>query len=130
MLILPPAARHRPGRAPPPVGAPAAVALTLVAAVCTEGPTLILTFDRPIDVSGLAAGLLRVDNGVLTFSYVGYATPTMVDPRTVEVLLNGIGDYYDPGVLLTAAAGNGIVAADDGGTWAGATDLSLPFGEG
>jgi hypothetical protein len=35
---------------------------------------------------------------------------------------------FDPGVLLSAAADNGIFAVDDGGTWAGCSELSLPFG--
>lgn len=112
---------HRPPAPAPPVP------LTLVAAACSEAPTLVLTFDRPIDVSGLVPGLLRVDNGLLGFSYVGYDTPTLTGPATVEVQLTGVEEYPGTGVRLTAAAGNGIVAVDDGGVWAGVVDLSLPY---
>ena len=45
----------------------------------------------------------------------------------VRVLLSGTEEYAGPGVVLTAAAGNGIVAADGGVAWAGVADLSLPF---
>ena len=110
----------------PPVPVPPGP-LTLVAASCSDSPVLTLTFDRPIDVSAMVPGLIRVDNGILTSSYVGWLTPTLADPRTVEVQLNGLGDYFGPDVLLTAAAGNGIVAADDGAAWAGCADLELPL---
>ena len=126
MLIIPPLPARRPRKTEPPLTPPAA-APVLVAASCTEAPTLILSFDRPVDVSGLVPGLLRVDNGLLTSSYVGYLTPTIIDPQTIEVPLSGIGDYYEPGVILTAAAGNGIVAADGGLAWAGVVDVELPF---
>jgi hypothetical protein len=32
-----------------------------------------------------------------------------------------------PGTELTATSATGIVAVDDGGTWAGVSDLSMPF---
>jgi hypothetical protein len=70
---------------------------------------------------------IRVDNGLLMFSYVGWQTPVPLDPTTVQVLLEGTTDYDGPGVILTAAAANGIVAADGGAAWAGVTDLPLPL---
>jgi hypothetical protein len=99
----------------------------LVSAVCDESPSLTLVFDRPVDVSAIDVALFRVDDAVLTSSYVGYAAPIVVSPTTVQILLNGIGDYDGPGVILTAAPGNGIVAAGGGPAWAGAVDLELPF---
>ena len=107
---------------PPPPGAP-----TLVTAVCDESPCLTLAFDRAVDVSGIDVASFRVDIGVLGFTYVGFDAPIIVNPTTVQILLSGIDDYTGPGVILTAAAGNGIVAADGGAAWAGVTDLSLPF---
>jgi hypothetical protein len=68
-----------------------------------------------------------VDDAVLGFTYVGYDAAIVVGPTTVQILLSGIEEYAGPGVILTAAAGNGIVAADGGLAWAGVTDLSLPF---
>ena len=108
--------------APLPPGAP-----TLVTAVCDESPSLTLVFDRPVDVSAIDVASFRVDIGVLGFTYVGFDAPIIVNPTTVQILLSGIEEYAGPGVILTAAAVNGIVAADGGEAWAGVTDLSLPF---
>ena len=36
-------------------------------------------------------------------------------------------EYAGPGIVLSAAAGNGIVAADGGPAWPGAADVELPF---
>jgi hypothetical protein len=44
--------------------------------------------------------------------------------RLPLVILNGA---TGPGTELTATNATGIVAADDGGTWAGVSELGLPF---
>jgi hypothetical protein len=49
------------------------------------------------------------------------------DPQTVNVYLVITGPYSEPNVLLSATENSGIVAADDGGTWAGVTDVPLPY---
>ena len=54
-------------------------------------------------------------------------TAELVNPTTVRVALNAIGGAMTPGVHLTAGAANGIVAADDGGAWAGVVELALPW---
>jgi hypothetical protein len=108
-----------------PAAAPAAP--TLVSAVCDESPSLTLAFDRAVDVAGIDVALFRVDIGVMGFSSVGYDAAIVVNPTTVQILLSGIGEYAGPGVILTAAAGNGIVAADGGLAWAGVSGLGLPF---
>ena len=100
---------------------------TLVSAVCDESPSLTLVFDRPIDVSAIDVSLFRVDDAVLGFTYVGHDAAIVVSPTTVQILLSGIEEYAGPGVILTAAAGNGIVAADGGAAWAGVAGLALPF---
>ena len=38
-----------------------------------------------------------------------------------------VQDWSSGDISLTASAGTGIVAENDGGTWAGVTDLALPF---
>ena len=38
-----------------------------------------------------------------------------------------VGPYAGFGHRLTASAATGIVAVDDGGTWAGIVDQSLPY---
>jgi len=46
---------------------------------------------------------------------------------SVRLTLAVVGDAPGGVLTLTAAADNGIVAAGDGGAWAGVTDLLLPF---
>ena len=116
------AGRVAPAAPPAPGGAP-----VLVAASCDESPTLTLVFDRPVDVSGMDVAAIRVDNGLLMFSYAGWQAPVLLDPTTVQVLLEGTTDYDGPGVILDAPGGAGIVAAEDGAAWAGVDDLALPF---
>jgi hypothetical protein len=100
----------------------------LVAAAYDPGATVTLTFDRPVDVAAMDVAAVAVDDGpVMGFRYVGFGTPTMLDPRTVNVTLTGVEDFPGPGVTLSVAAGNGIVAAG-GGAWAGVSDVALPFG--
>ena len=109
----------------------APAALTLVAAVY-DGPaaTVTLTFDRAIDVATIHVAAVEVSD----WSYWGAVmrgdpagTTALVGPDAVRVPLVQIGDATHGGVTLTATAGNGIVAADDGGTWAGVSELPLPF---
>jgi hypothetical protein len=50
-----------------------------------------------------------------------------LSPTTLRVFLAGIAEWIGEGVTISVSAANGIVAADDGGAWAGATDLALPF---
>ena len=109
---------------------PAAPRLTLVAAVCDESPQLTLTFDRPVDVAGIDVTRFRVDDGLLGFTYVGYDAPIVLGPTTVRILLTGTQEYAGAGVILTAPANTGIVAAgggDGGAAWPGVTGLALPF---
>jgi hypothetical protein len=128
MLIIPPLPARRPRATAPPLTLPPAPP-TLVAASCDESPTLTLVFDRPVDVSAIDVGLIRVDYALLGFTYVGFGEPTLLDPVTVRLFMTGVDDYTGPGIVLSAAAGNGIVAADGGGPWAGVADVELPFGE-
>ena len=57
----------------------------------------------------------------------GQGGATLVNPTTVQVPLDRIGDSSESGVHLFVSAGNGIVAASDGAAWAGVSDLELPF---
>ncbi len=108
---------------------PAPAALTLLEAAYDEvAQTLRLTFDRAIDVAGLDGGQIVVDDGAITGTrYEAVGPATLDGPAAVVIGLLELGPTEDPGTLLSAGAGNGIVAIDDGGTWAGVTDLALPF---
>ena len=118
---------HRKRRAATPATPPAALTL-LEAAFDEVAQTLRLTFDRAIDVVGLAAGQLVVSDGSMTGTpYEGAGPGTLDGPAAVVIALLELGPTEDPGTLLTATASTGIVAVDDGGAWAGVTDLPLPF---
>ena len=119
--------RYRPRTARTPQGAPP-VALTLLSAYYDgDAPGIHLTFDRAIDVSGLVLAAVTVMDGPDFIHFVGTGTPFLVGPTEVLVFLHNAGSAGGDDVLLTAGAGNGIVAVDDGGTWDGATNLALPF---
>ena len=45
----------------------------------------------------------------------------------MRITVSNEGSTSVPDQELTVAADNGIVAVDDGGTWAGCTDLVLPY---
>jgi hypothetical protein len=131
MVVLPPARRKSVGRltgmtsAPP---APPPVALVLVeASFDPDGPEVYLTFDRPIDIAGLIVAQFAVADGPDGHQLVGFETPFLIAPNQVQVLMQITGAAGGDQVLLTAGAGNGIVASDDGGTWGGVGGLGLPF---
>jgi hypothetical protein len=55
------------------------------------------------------------------------AGATLTGAATVKLILQVIGGASGGRVLLTATALTGIVAAGDGGTRAGVTELELPY---
>ncbi len=102
-------------------------ALVLVAAEFDETPRVVLTFDRPIDIAGIVPGAIVVKQAALGAIYNGVGPATLATPTTVVIVLEFTDEYFGPTDTLMASAGNGIVAVDNGGTWAGATELELPF---
>jgi hypothetical protein len=131
MLTYPPAQfRKRRGRlkqAAPP--APPAAALVLVEASFDEGgPSLRLGFDRAIDIDGLVGAQIVVEAGNVTGTrYEALGTATMDGTSAVIIGLLEIGPSISEDTVLSAGAGNGIVAIDDGGLWSGASELVLPY---
>jgi hypothetical protein len=127
MLIIPNPTRRRPPEhrvkaKPPPA------ALTLVAVTYVPYESVTLTFDRAIDAAGLDAGQVTVnDYSQSGFVLVGTGVASTPTPQSVVVALATTVSATDPVDSLTASAATGIVAADDGGTWAGVTQLPLPF---
>ncbi len=120
--------RRKPAEKKRPAPAPAAT-LTLVEAAYDEvAQTIRLTFDRAIDIAGLDGTQIVVDDGAITGTrYEAVGTATLDGPAAVVIGLLELGPSEDPGTLLSAGAGTGIVAVDDGGTWSGVTDVALPF---
>ena len=126
MLTIPPTKFRRHRR---PFKKHGRAALTLVAAAFNADDLyLTLTFDRAINIAAIDAGQFQVFDGVFNFrSYVGDGTPTLQGPAIVRVNVTELGATGAGVVAMSAGAENGVVASDDGGTWAGATNLSLPF---
>src|SRR5688572_6497780 len=108
---------------PAPPGAP----LVLVSASWEAGGAVTVTFDRGIDIAGIAAGAFVINDGENGFTYQGVSWLDHPTPQTVVVECHGTSEYEGPTVLLDVSGANGIVAVDDGGTWAGVNDLELPF---
>jgi hypothetical protein len=107
---------------------PAPAGLTLVAATYDPDTSVDLTFDRPIDVGAFDGAAVVVEDGeIVGAKYDGQGGATLLNPTTVRISLLEVGPPDGPPVTLSASAANGIVAADDGGAWAGVTGLVLPF---
>src|SRR4051812_8121082 len=130
MLIIPPlpSRRHRKGgpSAPPPVAALVLAAAALI--VDSENNVFVrLTFDRAIDVGGLDAAQVTVDDeSGAGWAYAGTGVASTPDASSVIIAL-AITVPASGVTRLNATNATGIVAVDDGGTWGGATDLGLPF---
>jgi hypothetical protein len=130
-MLIPtiPIFRKRHGRERPPARV---LPLSLVQATYLSGgeggPAIRLAFDRAIDVSGLVGTQIVIADGSINgLRYDAQGDLTVIDPQTIEIGLVDIESWAGPDVRLTASAASGIVAADDGGTWAGVTNLMLPF---
>ena len=125
-IIVPliPFLRRRRPSAPPP-----GVALTLVTAVYDENDAVVvIEFDRPVSVAAFDGSQVIVRDGTLnTTAYVGSGPATLDLPNMVRITLAATGPYVGADVDLSATANTGIVAVDDGGTWAGVPLLVLPF---
>ena len=109
-------------------GAAAVVGPVLVGATYDQGSSVDLTFDRAIDISALDPAQVEVDDDQDSgWRLGGQGGATLVDPMTVQVPLDRIGDSSESGVHLFVSASSGIVASGDGAAWAGVSDVALPF---
>jgi len=121
--------RHRPLKKKVQFGPPPA-ALTLVeASFATDDYVSVrLTFDRAVDAGALNGAQITV--GIAEYGYLYNATGTVyvIDPATIDIILVQIGGYEGEADELNATALSGIVAVDDGGTWAGIANAELPIG--
>ena len=108
---------------------PEPAALVLVSATYDAGvPYIQLTFDRAVDVSGMDGSQVTVNDGIEAGGFFAAdGAVTIVSPTTVRIELSELSSSSTPSTTLTATAGNGIVAADDGAAWAGVGGVGLPF---
>jgi len=106
------------------------VALVLVEAVYPFQTleVLRLRFDRAINIAELDGTQIIVNDGFIEGQLCEATGPaTLLDARTLRVGVVAIPGPIMPNLLLTATGATGIVAVDDGGAWAGVTNLQLPF---
>jgi hypothetical protein len=90
-------------------------------------PCVTLRFDRAIDSDGADPAVFLVNDGVeMHLLWRGYVVMP-IDAAAVAIGLEPIGAAGGAEQTLTAGAGNGIVAVEDGGTWAGVEELGLPY---
>jgi hypothetical protein len=103
--------------------------LVLVSASYDENvPMVFLTFDRAVDVSAFVASQVIVNDGSIAPGiWGGVGAAGILSPMQIAVSLDRLGDAPLGPVMLTATALTGLKAVDDGGTWAGVTDVGLPF---
>lgn len=129
MLIIPESqSRQRRIKVATPKTRSPVLPLTLVSASYAPGDAVTLAFDRAIDIDSLDASAIVVRDGQYAFAqFVGGEGATLDGASTVVVPLAMGEGWSDPGVRLSVGANSGIVAAD-GGTWAGVSDVELPFG--
>jgi hypothetical protein len=130
MLLVPPPIRQS-RRAPKAKAAvrPAGRPLVLVSGDYVQVDSayvLVLGFDRAISMAGYNGSVVTVTDGAIVYlRYLATGAVTLVNPTTVQIGLVSQGDWEGEDVHLSAAAGNGIVAVDDGGAWAGVVDMVL-----
>src|SRR5262249_16258118 len=94
----------------------------------TDDGVLSLEFDRAISMANLNPAGIRLNGGVTTNQVLGPYPPILVQDATKLVMsVTDVSAYAGSDVLLTVSADNGIVAIDDGGRFAGAIDLPVPF---
>ena len=114
-------------RRPPKPRKPAECS-TLVSATWSVSTWVRLTFDRAVNIAGIDVSTVTIaDNWTTDGFFGGDGAATMVDAQTVQVPLDYL--HSSPGgsgVLLTVTDASGIVAVDDGGTFAGVTDFEVP----
>jgi hypothetical protein len=91
-------------------------------------PILSLVFDREIDASGFVASQVVVHDGSINMGVYGGVGPAIIEaPSRFSVALTRLADAPLAPTTLSATALTGLVAVDDGGTWAGVSDVGLPF---
>ena len=118
---------RRKRRAQPPPTPPGVPLALDEAEYDPDTTTLRLVFSRAIDISGLVGSAFVVADGVVQGYRFHVASATLDGPATMVAQLAEFTGEVEPVITLTASAGTGIVATDDGGTWPGVEGLQLPY---
>ena len=118
--------RRQSVRRTPPQPAPPAALMLVGASFSAATMILRLTFNKPVDVSGIFPGNLTVNDGVSGARWEG-VNPTPVDPSTVDVEMSQFAVQAYPDTRLNTIQPTGVVAVDDAQEWPGVVNLLLPF---
>ena len=125
-MIIPPIPARRVRKTTPP--APKQTLVLVSASYDDTIPMVFLVFDRAVDASVFVVGAVTViDGSIAPGVYGGAGAFGIESPTTLSVVLERLGDAPVGPVTLSATALSGLTAVDDGGTWAGVTDVGLPF---
>src|SRR5260221_11387046 len=118
----------RKGRGRPAEAAPLQTLVLVSASYDESVPAVFLTFDRAVDAGGFVAAQVIVNDGSIAPGiWGGVGLAGILSPVQIAVTLERLGDAPVGPVMLSATALTGLVAVDDGGTWAGVSDVGLPF---
>lgn len=110
--------------APPPVEP-----LTLVSATYQpEGPSVTLGFDQAIDLAAFVPSAVEVNDPSVNVAFYAGASVLASTANSVTVTLSYLDAPFGEDVMMSAGAGNGIVAVNGGEEWDGVMNLVLPFG--
>ena len=108
--------------------APPLTGPVLVAAEWDSGQMLLtLTFDRPVNATGLQQDSVVVFDGNAVTEYRNNGDVNQPTPEVAEVSVVEFGEFLGTGERMTASAATDIVAVVGGEEWAGVTNLPLPF---
>ena len=103
------------------------VDLVLVSATYVQGASVTLTFDRAIDIAGFDGSVVIVRDAAEALLFDATGGAELLSPAVARLTLVPVEGDSTPGVTMNASPTNGIVAVDDGGTWAGVSELPLPW---
>src|SRR4051794_18685898 len=125
MVIIPKIAFRGSRRKPVVTHAPPAPLTIVSASFDSAVPSASITFDREIDISAIVPTAFVINDDLITGNqYTCMEFGASHDgPETVVLNLQVIGSAEGGQVRLNASAANGIVASDDGGTFAGVVNL-------
>jgi hypothetical protein len=87
---------------------------------------LRLSFNEPVDVSGIFPGNFQVEDGASGKQWEGQGPVILINSWTVEIGMFEIQAQSYPDTRLNALEPTGIVAVDDAEAWAGVANLLLP----
>jgi hypothetical protein len=97
--------------------------LTLIAVGYEEGWYVRLQSNQDINIAGFVPDQITVSDGNIGMKYSGDGS-YLLGTDTIEIGLTSFETTTDPGVLLWASDGTGILGTD-GQTWAGCTALPI-----